>query len=322
MHLSPRTLGVLAAAVLVSNVCVCRAGATLDALGLYLTNNGYGGAQLRHPENFYHLPIQSNGKTGDLVIDTGSPTTLIFRSSLNKLNLAEFKTRIPVKGAFGRGREVYGLTMLKALSTGNCVLTNVPAEVAPGGIVSPFGHETSNGLLGVREMTRFSAVLDLHNRLIYLRPSRPNPAVVAGTRSILLRHGYTPVALSTDYFRLRIAGAVNGISCYFLIDTGAYVTGLDYDFAERTKIQVIPTRLRAEGLGGSSRTGMAILSSLRIANYELKRASTSVVHYDPGLIGRGTRFEVAGLLGVDYLAKNSAIFDFVTGTMYLRRRSR
>ena len=39
---------------------------------------------------------------------------------------------------------------------------------------------------------------------------------------------------------------------------------------------------------------------------------------DPEAIGRGTDFEIAGLLGIEHLAINSAIFDFVSGTMYLR----
>jgi predicted aspartyl protease len=177
-------------------------------------------------------------------------------------------------------------------------------------------------LLGLRELVKFGAVLDLQNRLVYLRPSRPSGDVGAEIKSILMRQGYTPVPLSIAHFHLRIAGAVNEIPCYFLVDTGAYLTALDSNFASGAKIQVIPTRLVAQGLGGSSIAGMAILPSLRIGNYELKRASVSVVHFDPDLLHRGTNSEVAGLIGVEYLARNCAIFDFIRGTMYLRPRSR
>jgi hypothetical protein len=31
-----------------------------------------------------------------------------------------------------------------------------------------------------------------------------------------------------------------------------------------------------------------------------------------------SHFKIAGLIGVEYLAINRAIFDFVSGTMYLR----
>src|SRR5437016_5498239 len=79
---------------------VCRGAVKLDTLGAYLTSHGYGGAQLVGSGQYYHLPIIANGKAGHLVVDTGAPTTLIFRSSLKRLNLAEVKTDAQVGGAF------------------------------------------------------------------------------------------------------------------------------------------------------------------------------------------------------------------------------
>ena len=323
MSQSPAARRLLVAIVLLgySSADVCCGAVALDALGLYLSKEGYGGAQLVHPENFYYLPIQFNGKRGNLLIDTGAPASLIFRQSLKTLGLTESKTKVPVSGAFGSSRQFFGLTTIKALTVGNCTLTNVPVTVARGTGGDMFSRSRSNGLLGLRELIKFGAVLDLPNRLVYLRPSRPSGDVGAEIKSILLRLGYAPVPLSIADFHLRITGAVNEIPCYFLVDTGAYLTALDSNFASGAKIQVIPTRLVAQGLGASSRVGMGILPSLRIGNYELRRASASIVHLDPRMVGRGSRSEVAGLIGIEYLAMNSAIFDFITGTMYLRPHS-
>lgn len=94
--------------VLTSAVPVARGAVALDALGAFLTSHGYGGAQLVHPNNFFRLPINSNGKAGDLTIDTGSPVTLLYRESLRKLGLAETKTDQAVTGAFGSGKEHFG----------------------------------------------------------------------------------------------------------------------------------------------------------------------------------------------------------------------
>jgi predicted aspartyl protease len=318
---APRTL--FAGIILLANVGVGCGAITLDSVGLYLTKNGYGGAQLAHPGNFYCLPIQSNGKPGNLVIDTGSPTTLIFRSSLRKLNLTESKTKSRVGGAFGRSsREFLGLTTIKALSTGNCSLVNVPVAVASEGPRGTFAHVRSNGLLGLRELIKFGAVLDLPNRLVYLRPSRPIREVGDGIKSILSRQGYTAVPLSIADFHLRIPGAVNETPCYFIVDTGAYLTALDPNFVFRAKIPIEPTPFVAESLGGSSIVGMGIIASLRIGNYQIRRASVSIVCLDPEMLGRGTNSEVAGLIGIEYLGMSSAIFDFITGTMYLRPGSR
>jgi len=325
MSQSPATRRLLVAIVLLgySSADVCCGAVALDALGLYLAKKRYGGAQLVHPENFYYVPIQSNGKPGNLMIDTGAPATLIFRQSLKTLGLTESKTKAPVSGAFGSSREFFGLTTIKTLTVGNCTLTNVPVTVARGTGDDMFSRSRPNGLLGLRELIKFGAILDLPNRLIYLRPSRPGEEVGVAIKSILLRQGYTPVPLSVAGFHLKVPGAANGAPCYFLVDTGAYLTALDRDFASRAKIQPVHARLTAVGLGGSSHdVGLAIFPSLRIGNYEIKRGSASIVRLGPKLVDRGTRSEIAGLLGIDHLAMNSAIFDFTTGTLYLRPRSR
>jgi predicted aspartyl protease len=320
MKLSVGARSVFASILLLSNIVACRAAVTLDTLGAYLTKHGYGGALLVHPENFYLLPFQSNGKPGNFLVDTGSPTSLIFRSSLKRLDLIESKTTNQLSGAFGKGREVYGLTTIKALTAGNCTLTNVPVTVASGSADTPFSRPHSNGLLALRELVMFGAVLDLQNRLVYLRPSRPSGNVGAEIKSILMRQGYTPVPLSLADYHLRIAGALNGVPCYFLVDTGGYVTALNAVFAARAKLKVVPTTLVAEGLGGWSPVGITVFPSLRIGNYEIKHGSASIVRLNPEMVESTS--EIAGLLGVEYLATNSAIFDFISGTMYLRPRSR
>ena len=304
------------AIIFLLNLDVGRGAVTLDALGLYLTKNGYGGAQLVQLGNFYHLPIQLSGQPGNLLVDTGSPRTLIFRSSLKRLNLIESKTTDQVSSAFGRGRDVYGLTTIKALTTGNCTLTNVSASVASGSADSSFSHPHSNGLLGLRELIKFGAVLDLRNRLVYLRPSRPSDGVGSEIKSILSRQGYTAVTLLLRDNHVYVAGAINGAACYFIVDTGGYVTCLDINFATRAKLKFAPTRLVAEGFNSRSPVGITIFASLRIGNYQIKHGSASIVRLDPRVFGPNS--EIAGLIGAEYLAINRAIFDFVSGTMYLR----
>jgi predicted aspartyl protease len=340
MRLSARTGMLFAAILLLCDLDVGRGAVALDALGLYLTKNGYGGAQLVRVGNFYHLPISSNGKPANLIIDTGSPATLIFRSSIKALGLTESKTNAPVSSVFGQSRELYGIATIKAFTAGNCTLTNVPVAVVPAvGYSARFGNPS--GVLGLRELVRFGAVLDLPHHLIYFRPSRPSfetiqtarlirtkngwrqvapGAEVSQTmRSILTEEGWTPVAFSIPRRHPRIPAAVNGVSCYLMVDSGAYLTMLDADFAKRAKVGGVPTHISAQGIGKSGGDiSLAVFPSLRLGNYEIKRGSATVGVLAPEAIGRGTNSEVAGLLGVEHLAMNSAIFDFVSGTMYLR----
>jgi predicted aspartyl protease len=329
MRLTPRTGVLFAAAILLFDLDIGHGAVKLDAFGLYLTKNGYGGAQLVQLGNFFHLPIQSSGKPGNLVVDTGSPSTLIFRSSLKGLNLNESTTTERIIGPFGRGRDVYGLTTIKALTAGNCTLTNVPVAVASGSADSAFSRAHSNGLLGLRELIRFGAVLDLRNHLVYLRPSRPGNSVDSGIKSILSAQGYTAVPLLLKGNHVLVAGGLNGMQCHFIIDTGGYVTTLDADFVARSKLKVAATRLVAQGLSGSSSVGITTFPSLRIGNYQIQNGSASVVRFNPEVLGfyheRDFQFRpslslVAGIIGVEYLSINRAIFDFVSGNMYLRPR--
>jgi predicted aspartyl protease len=313
VHLKRSTSAVSATIILLLNLEVGRGAVTLDALGLYLTKNGYGGAQLVQLGNFYHLPVQSSGKPGNLIVDTGSSTSLIFRSSLKRLNLIESKTTDHVIGIFGQGRDLSGLTTVKALTAGNCTFTNVPVSVASD---SSFSRPRSNGLLGLRELVKFGAVLDLRNRLIYLRPSRPDDRAGSQIKSILSRQGYTAVPLLLRYNHLFVSGALNGIPCYFVVDTGGYLTTLDANFAARAKLKVEATPLIEESFGSSSPVGIAIFPSLRIGNYQIKHGSVSVVHLNPEIFG--SKSEIAGLIGVEYLSINCAIFDFVSRALYLR----
>jgi predicted aspartyl protease len=287
-----------------------------DALGLYLSKNGYGGAQLVHVGNFYHLPIQSSGKPGNLLIDTGSPDTMIFRSSVKRLRLVESKSKQHVSGAFGRGHDVYGVTTIRSLTAGNCTLTNVLVAVAQGDTYDSFHRANSNGLLGLHELVKFGAILDLGNNLLYFRPSRPAEGIASEIKTILSRQGFKQVPLSLKNSHVCAPGALNGVPCSFIIDTGGYVTSLDLDFVKRAKLKSTPTRLIAEGLGGSSSVDLVRFTSLRIGDYELGNGSAAVVRLNPEIVQSNS--SVAGFIGGEYLGMNYAIFDFVTGTMYLR----
>lgn len=312
MRLTRKTAAVFVAVVLLLIADAGRAAMALDALGLYLTKNGYGGAQVVHLGNFYHLPIKSNGKPANLLVDTGSPTTMLYRSSLGQLNLGESKTTEHVSGAFGRGSDVYGMTIIKVLTAGNCMLTNVPVTVASD---SSFSSRVSNGVLGLRELIKFGAVLDLRSHVLYLRPSRPRESVASSIKAILSQQSYTAVPLSLRKGHVHAVGAVNGVPCHFIVDTGSFLTSLDVRFAVRTKLKFGATPLVGEGLGGSSPEGIAHLASLRIGNYEIRNGSASVAPLNSAIFEANS--DTAGLLGAEYLAINRAIFDFVSGTLYL-----
>ena len=305
-------------------VTSCDGAVALGALGLFLTSHGYGGAQLVHPGNLFRVPIISNGKAGDLIVDTGASTSLIYRASIRKLGLTVTETEHAVQGAFGKGRENFGRTTIQSLAMGNCVLLNMPAAVASDkegrGMFRRYG--SSDGLLGLREMMGYGAVLDLGNRLLFVRASGPSKEIGAGVRSILISQGFTAVKLTFLRSHVHAAGEINGMPCRFVVDTGAFLTGIDRDAAARARIGGYRTEVVADGIGPSGgELRLAKFPSLRIGTYEIKNASATVVKFGDEVVGRGTDTEDAGLLGAEYLGQNSAVFDFNSATLYLKAKS-
>jgi predicted aspartyl protease len=289
-----------------------------DPLGNYLSQNGYGSAPLVHPRNYYHLRIRSNGNAGSLFIDTGAPTSLVFRSSLKRLGLVEEKTSKHVTGAFGSGSDVFGRASIKTLTIGNCTFADVPIVIANGRGESVFDPVRPDGGLGLNELIRYGAVLDFKNRLIYLQTSQKKKNSGGNVRSILLKEGYTPVPLSMVDRHLVIHGSLNGLSCRLVVDTGAFLTAFSSDFITRAGFKTVATPFIAEGIGGSSHVRMVKFASLRIENYEIRNGSATVAPLYREVFN--SRSGIAGLIGAEYLGMNWAVFDFTDETMYLRPR--
>src|SRR6266511_5056891 len=83
-----------------------QASTTLTGL---LAKQGLAGAKLeRRFGTHLFVPVSINNRRGALVIDTGSPYTLIDRNSVNTFGLTVEKTDSSVGGLFGRAWERFG----------------------------------------------------------------------------------------------------------------------------------------------------------------------------------------------------------------------
>src|SRR5690242_3935851 len=256
------------------------AAVSLDPLGSFLTKHGYGGAQLVSSGQFFHLPIVSEGIPAHLVVDTGTPATLIFRSSVRRLQLSETLTNAQVSGAFGKGQERYGVAIMKSFRAGNFTVKNIPVAIAPD-IAALNIYARPNGLLGLQELMKFGAVLDLSRHMIYLHPSPTPNELSRDLKKILVSHGWTAVTMTFSSRHLRVPGEANDKPCHFLVDTGAFVTALDRSFAAAADISAQPTHVTAHGVGRTaSDVGLATFGSLWIGNYQIKRPSASILPLD------------------------------------------
>lgn len=309
--------------VLSSLLPSARGAVALTALDQYVVAHGYGGAQFIQYQNTYRLPIIANGQPGDLTIDTGSPSAIIFQAVMKKFGLTREETDIAVHGAFGKGKDKVGRTVIHQLAMGNCTLTNVQAAVLPdpagGGLHRVYG--ATDGLFGLREMMKYGAVLDISNHLLLVNPRGQSNGVSQGMRSILTKQGYTPVELSISGGHLHLSAVINGAPCRLVVDTGAFLTVIDDQFARSAHLGGHNTGQYAEGFGTKARPiQVSQFPEFKVGDFVIRNASVTITALDPELLGGQGKSPAVGLLGAEYLGMHGAVFDFNSGTLYLRQK--
>ncbi|MEO5717841.1 MAG: aspartyl protease family protein, partial [Chthoniobacterales bacterium] len=281
-----------------------RGAVALNTLDQYVVAHGYGGAQFIQIDNTYRLPIIANGKAGDLTIDTGSPSAVVFQAVMKKFGLAREETNRAVHGAFGKGTEKVGRTSIAQLAMGNCTLLNVKAAVIsePGGSGLYRQYGATDGLFGLREMLNYGAVLDISNHLLLVNPRGQTKSISGGVRSILTKQGYTPVDLTIKDGHLHVAAVINGTPCRLVVDTGAFLTVIDEGFARQARLGGYNTGAYAQGFGTKARPiQVSQFPEFKIGDFMIKNVAVTITTLDPELLGGGVKNAAVGLLGADYL---------------------
>ena len=302
-----------------------------------LAGQGLAGAKLeRRYGNHLFVPVSINNRRGTLMIDTGSPNTLIDRNSVSTFGLTVEKTDTNVAGLFGRSWERFGASKIKSLGMGNCVVTNVPVAITDlSGMNEERGNAATgshiadhkalphlNGVLGAREMVKFGMIIDCTRQMLYINPNGASSTVSQNLASFLTGRGFTriPMRLNANH-HFDIEGALNGHATRFLVDTGSANTLIDTQVAVKSGTGV--TALTGYGAGGAgnlvegvNRTGV---KELAIGNFKLAHAEVVVAHVSGDiLLSKSAEESNAGVLGQDYLATNFAVIDMGGRAVYLR----
>src|SRR5215469_17306544 len=191
-----------------------------------LSSQGLGGAKLeRRYGNHLMVPVSINNRHGALMIDTGSPITLVDRNSVNTFGLTVEKTDSSVGGLFGRAWERYGMSKVKSIAMGNCMVTNVPVAIADLSGMNPERNAAAtgshlsdsktmahvNGVVGSREMVKFGMIIDCTRQMLYINPNGANSAVSQSLASFMAGRGFTriPMRLNANN-HFDVEAALNG----------------------------------------------------------------------------------------------------------------
>jgi len=303
----------------------------------FLSKQGLAGAKLeRRFGNHLLVPISINNRRGTLMIDTGSPNTVIDTNSVNTFGLTVEKTDSNVGGLFGRSWERFGRSKVKNIAMGNCIVTNVPVAIADfsnfntarsgPATGSHIGDSRSlahiNGILGTNEMVKFGMIVDCTRQILYVNPNGRSPKVSQSLTGFLAARGFTRIPMRLNANRhFDVEGALNGHSTRFIVDTGSANTLIDKQAAVRSGTSV--TALVGVGAGGAGGLGQAVdrtgVKELAIGNFKIANAEVVVAHVSGDiLLSQSASESNAGVLGQEYLSSDFAVIDMGGMALYLR----
>src|ERR1700736_5120539 len=220
MRISPLALAIAAINCLPMPPSRAAGAGAPAALKTFLEHEGFGGSQLqRRLGNHLFATTIINGRRTALMIDSGSPRTLIDRSTIHGLGLPVEKTKVPVGGVWGWKPEHYGVSKLGTLMMGNCTFLNVPITVADESQINKVRGPHLDGLFGAHEMSKFGMVIDCARQMIYVNPKGPSPATTQKLAEFLAGRGFTRIPMRFDeQHHLAIDAALNGHPTSLIVD--------------------------------------------------------------------------------------------------------
>jgi predicted aspartyl protease len=291
----------------------------------FFATHGFGGAPLqRRLGNQLLVSATINGRHAGLLIDTGSPVTLIDKESTGTFGLTAKSTSMTTGEVFRKRWERYGVSKLDLVAMGNCTITNVPVALADESDINYYTRLTLvDGLFGAREMVRFRMVIDCGHQEIYISPSGPNSGTSQQLAALLQSRGFTRIPLRrTANSHFDVPASINGHGTRLIVDTGAIATHLAKQFA--VDAGVVPgtfgmRRVVADSGGLRRSASNGVMKELKIGDFAIANAEVILTSIDSAVLQQKVAREAnAGLLGNEYLSLNFAVIDMGGMELYLR----
>jgi hypothetical protein len=306
---------------------------TLEAL----RRDGYGEVQLQRPRpNVLTVTANINGRSTRLLVDTGWGGAGV---SLHRDAVPALRTDGVAISNFNTGsRSGVASDVQQAraerLTIGNVQLAGVPLYY---GSFEPLRDPVmrravgASGIVGAEFLRTCSALIDLQNLRMYLRP----PGV--GRRAVISR-AIADAGLATVPFEQTsqndcvVDVEVNGYRGRMLVDTGAYHAVADVRLAAEIKAKPVVTRrgftrpetsdefttiTRIDARSAEATALVQNAPTTPIASFKIGdvpvRAESLRLRRLPFYSGAG---KPMGLLGVDILGANGTIIDFAERKLY------
>ena len=286
---------------------------TLEALA----RDGYGMVPIKRPQpNILIVLAKVNGRSLQLVVDTGWDADGVhLDNECQWVALAD-------EAVDGRGRTVTGkeLSVRKAtadiIELGNVQIKGVPLYF--GKFDSLHNQQmrrkvSADGFIGSGFLRTCSAIVDLHNLRLYLRPPGTGHRALLGPA--LKAAGLAECPFNrVDNYNCVVDVEINGASGKMILDTGATFAGVDNRFAPKMKVAGYSSHVgMVDAAGEVSTSQLARLHGFKIGGVSVRAPDLRMSRYDFYSTSGG---KIIGLLGMDILGPNGSIIDFSQQKLY------
>lgn len=263
-----------------------------------------------------------NGQPVQLLIDSGANSTDLDERLTNKLGL-DTNNSIEVISRGALGRPVTARVGLGALTAGDLTAAPFPFMIASR---SERHTATSryDGQLGLDALSGLGALVDLSNGRMWIPGPPENVSSGGYLRPLGPRKG-----LSFDTLKLKRTGRLPHLhvrskwgnrQLTWVVDTGAEVTVLAKETADKLGIQTKPSRSRIiDAAGDQAKVETAVLDQVVFDRLVVQKFQVAVVPL--GKVQRTFRDSrgrpIDGIIGMDFLENSSAMLDSSSKLLYV-----
>ena len=302
-----------------ASICLFAADAAAQIALDVLRRDGYGMVPITRPQpNDLIVHAIVNGRNISLVLDTGWGADGISLDSDYSGSLRLKTEAVQGQGESATGRKV---TVTKGTAE-TVVLGNVQIKGVPlffGTFAALRNQQVrqsvgAGGFVGAGFLRINSAIIDLQNLRLYLRPPGKGRRVLLGPA--LKAVGLSEVPFTSDgHGHFLVDVEINGATGKMIIDTGATLTSTDARFASQMKAIGYNSGLSAiDAAGVISETALTRARSFKIGGVAVRAPAITLAKFSSYSSSGG---KVIGVLGMDILGQNWSIIDFGQQKLYL-----
>ena len=245
------------------------------------------------------LKISINGVMGDFSISNETENTTINTKSLEKFELTEKSTHVS-----------FNFTDTFLISDADITISDIPSNTT----LAAIGMPGFDGVIGSDILSKGEAIIDFGNTNLYLNE---NQSDLSNLSEFLKDFGYIEVSFFTlPSGMMYLYPTINGVKGKFAVSINSNRSLIDSNQYAKFGLEAI--ELAGATLAGGSSIRYSEVKKLSINDHFSNEHTSLFIADFAQMTTLSTDDDINGILGLDFLVKNSTIIDLKNKKMYFR----